>query len=111
MDLILNSLLERTTPWNTLAVWDLSKLAMTGFLMISDLGKSGGVEECAAIALLQKLFPESIAKLVKVDDFRWEENFQDPERQKWHEKKMKSKVERPAQQLQQLNLSGTVLHC
>lgn len=84
---------------------------MTGFLMISDLGMSGGVEECAAIALLQKLFPESVAKLVKVDDFSWEETFQDPERQKWHDEKMKSKVQRPAQQLQLMKLEGTVLHC
>jgi hypothetical protein len=101
----------RTTPWNTLCVWDLSKLSMTGFIMVSDFGNAGGVEECAAIALLQRLFPDSVAKLVKVNDFSWENSFQDPERQKWHEEKMKSKVERPAQQLELLKLSGSVLHC
>jgi hypothetical protein len=79
--------------------------------VISDLGKNGGVEECVTIALLQKLFPESITKLVKVDDISWEETFQDSERQKWHDEKIKSKVERPAHQLEVLNLSGTVLHC
>eukprot|EP00536_Pseudo-nitzschia_multiseries_P018347 jgi/Psemu1/328806/estExt_fgenesh1_pg.C_24120001 len=101
----------RTTPWNTLCVWDLDKLSMTGFSMISDLGKPGGVEECVAIALLQKLFPDSEARLVKVDGVQWEEDFQDEERRKWHEEKMKSKVERPRHQLERLGLSGTVVHC
>ena len=101
----------RTTPWNTLCVWDLHKLSMTGFSIISDLGKSAGVEECAAIALLQNLFPEAEARLVNVDGTKWEEEFQDEERRKWHEEKMKSKVERPRRQLELLGLSGTVLHC
>ena len=61
----------RTTPWNTLAVWDLSKLSMTGFVLCSDLGPSAGVEECVAIAMIQKLFPASKAKLVKLDDVAW----------------------------------------
>lgn len=26
----------RTTPWNTLAMWNLPKLALTGFLLVSD---------------------------------------------------------------------------
>mmetsp|Transcript_13288 Transcript_13288/g.26684 ORF Transcript_13288/g.26684 Transcript_13288/m.26684 type:complete len:277 (+) Transcript_13288:127-957(+) len=101
----------RTTPWNTLCVWDLDKLSMTGFSMISDLGKSGGVEECVAIALLQRIFPESEARLVKVDGFEWEDAFQDEERRKWHDEKMRSKVERPRHQLELLQLSGTVVHC
>lgn len=101
----------RTTPWNTLCVWNLDKLSLTGFSMISDLGKSAGVEECVAIALLQKLFPESEARLVKVDGIEWEATFQDEERQKWHNEKMESKVERPKNQLQVLGLSGSVIHC
>lgn len=102
----------RTTPWNTLCIWDLDKLSMTGFCAISDLGKSAGVEECVAIALLQKLFPQSVAKLVRVSDLSWEETFQeDEERRKWHDEKMKSKIDRASQQLVALNLSGTVLHC
>lgn len=101
----------RTTPWNTLCVWNLDKLSMTGFSLISDLGKSAGVEECVAIAMLQKLFPESEARLVKVDGISWEATFQDEERQKWHDEKMKSKVERPKNQLELLGLSGTVIHC
>ncbi len=105
--------LNRTTPWNTLCVWDLHKLSLTGFSLISDLGKSAGVEECVAIALLQKIFPGSVAKLVKVNDFSWEDTFdEDEERRKWHEEKMKSKIERPARQLELLNLTtSTVLHC
>ncbi|KAG7351300.1 hypothetical protein IV203_010660 [Nitzschia inconspicua] len=106
------ALTGRTTPWNTLCVWDLGKLSLIGFAAISDLGPSAGVEECVAIALLQKLFPNSVAKLVQVSDISWQDSFQDDEeRRKWHEEKMKSKEERPAQQLDRLNLSGMVLHC
>jgi len=101
----------RTTPWNTLCVWNLDKLSLTGFSMVSDLGKSAGVEECVAIALLQRLFPRSEARLVKLDGFEWEETFQDEERQKWHDEKMKYKVERPKCQLALLGLSGSVIHC
>lgn len=102
----------RTAPWNTLSVWDLSKLSMVGFACISDIGKNAGIEECVAIAILQKLYPGSTACLVKVDDTRWDaESFQDDEeRKKWHEQKMKSKLDRAAWQLEQLNLSGTVIH-
>lgn len=105
----------RTTPWNTLAVWNLSKLKLTGFLMVSDtVGASSGVEECVAIAASQKLFSssQSRAKLVHLSDVSWEETFDDVERRKWHEQKMKSKVERPALQLKLMQLSGaTVEHC
>jgi hypothetical protein len=106
------SLTGRTTPWNTLCVWNLDKLSMVGFASISDLGASAGVEECVAIALLQKLFPHgSIAKLVKLEEVTWEERFDDDERRKWHDEKMKSKLERAARQMELLNISGTVLHC
>jgi hypothetical protein len=103
----------RTTPWNTLCVWDLDKLSLTGFSTVSDLGTSAGVEECVAIALLQKLFPKSEARLVKVDDIEWDEESlqEDEERYKWHQEKMKSKLERAGRQLELLTLSGTVVHC
>ena len=101
----------RTCPWNTLAVWDVRKLALTGFSLCSDIGDSAGVEECAAIALYQKLFPDTKAKLVQLADISWEESFDDDERRSWHERKMNSKVERAMQQLQALNLAGKVLHC
>eukprot|EP01135_Chromosphaera_perkinsii_P005049 Nk52_evm26s311 gene=Nk52_evmTU26s311 len=52
-----------TSPWNTCAFWDLETLSKTGFLKISDGiydGETGssidaGVEEVAAINVLQKL--------------------------------------------------------
>jgi pyrrolidone-carboxylate peptidase len=112
----------RTTPWNTLALWDLSKLSLTGFQLVSEGlrdystgstgGSMGGVEEVAVIALHQLLFPgESKAKLVPVDGIRWEQDFTDPARRQWHEQKMQSKVERPAYQLGLLRLrNGTVEH-
>ena len=102
----------RTTPWNTLCVWNLDKLSLMGFSTVSDLGTSAGVEECIAIALLQKIFPKSEARLVKVTDIEWEESFQqDEERRKWHDEKMRSKIERAEHQLKLLGLSGTVVHC
>ena len=104
----------RTCPWNTLAVWNLSKLKLTGFLMVSDtVGPCSGVEECVAVAVAQKLggAETSRAKLVRLPDVSWEETFEDEERRKWHEEKMKSKVERPAHQLDLLGISGVVEHC
>jgi hypothetical protein len=101
------------TPWNTVCVWNHEKLSLIGLTSISDLGKLAAVEECVAIPLLQKLFPKSVAKHIKVEDISWEEtlNFADEERQKWHVEKMKSKVGRPAHELNRLELSRTVLYC
>ena len=110
-----------TTPWNTLALWNVSKLALTGFPMVGegvhrseDNNKeciAGGVEEVSAIALLQKILPTSAgAKLTKVPGIIWENEFADEERRKWHESKMKSKRSRPAKHLDLLNLNGTVHH-
>ena len=104
----------RTTPWNTLAVWNVSKLILTGFLPISDVGSNAGVEECAAIALHQQLFPLAKAKLIKLKDVEWQDTFDgDDERRKWHEHKMQSKLERADAQLQLLQLvdKGKVEHC
>jgi hypothetical protein len=101
----------RTCPWNTLAVWNLKQLSLTGFPLCSDQGSAAGVEECVAIAMLQKLFPKSKAKLVKLKDIHWEETFEDDERRKWHEHKMASKRERAGQQMERLQLTGTVIHC
>jgi hypothetical protein len=104
----------RTCPWNTLAIWNVPKLCQTGFVMVSDLGSAGGVEECAAVALQQKLFSVSDrkAKLVQLKEiYTWQETFDDEERKKWHEQKMNSKLERANKQLVALQLSGSVLHC
>jgi hypothetical protein len=59
----------RTTPWNTLAIWKVSMLALTGFQVVSDgiltedaTEPSYGVEEVVAIALLQKVLGATKAK-------------------------------------------------
>jgi hypothetical protein len=110
----------RTTPWNTLALWDLKKLALTGFQSVSEGSHNScsetsmaGVEEVVAIAVLQKLLgPEHTkAKLVRIDGVEWDQHFDDPARQQWHERKMQSKTERAAQQLALTGLQGIVYHC
>jgi hypothetical protein len=129
----------RTTPWNTLAVWNLRQLALTGFIPVSegfltDAKKepSQGVEEVMAISLLQHIFgpTKAMAKLVQLatsndaasdtDDasngglLLWEEKFIDPQRQAWHDAKMKSKLERAARQVAlfpEEMTSAQVHHC
>ena len=115
------SLNGRTSPWNTLALWDLRKLALTGFLLVSDglltddaTDPSYGIEEVAATALLQNLLgpDETKSKLVKVPGIEWDVgNFDDPERAAWQAEKMKSKGSRAARQLELTGLSGFVYHC
>ncbi len=96
----------RTCPWNTLAMWDLNKLALIGFPLCADglhtledgTSVAGGIEEFATILLHQRVSPcgegNSKAKLVKVAGVAWEQTFDDNERRKWHENKMKSKKSR-----------------
>src|SRR6056297_385298 len=47
-----------TAPWNTCALWSVSKLSLTGFLAVSEGLASdkgmGGVEEVAVICLAQQ---------------------------------------------------------
>ena len=127
----------RTTPWNTLAVWNIAKLALTGFPLVGEgvhtqrhllQGKehekgddddddellAGGVEEVSAISLLQHILgrDQAKAKLVPLPDLEWSVDFDhDDERRAWHERKMKSKIERPAKHLQLLHLpEATVQH-
>ena len=104
----------RTCPWNTLAVWNLPKLALTGFPMVTEMPDCAGVEECVTIALQQKLFGDNQTKaiLVRVPDVDWEvdEYFQgDPQRKKWHDTKMKSKLDRAAKQMKMLSLEGGIV--
>ena len=110
----------RTSPWNTLSVWKLSKLALTGFQLVSDglltdddAEPSYGVEEVLAIAMLQKVLgtDQAKAKLIKLDDIEWDQVFEDEERRQWHEKKMNSKIERADRQLKLIGLTGMVHHC
>jgi hypothetical protein len=112
----------RTTPWNTLALWNLPKLALTGFLLVSEGlhldedGKegAGGVEEVCTIAMLQRILPSNsaLAKLVLIAGVQWGQDFGDDKgRKDWHEMKLRSKVTRAKRQLELMGLSGSVLHC
>jgi hypothetical protein len=110
----------RTTPWNTLAVWNVAKLSLTGFALVADglhLEKDGspgasGVEEVSTIAILQRILGEdhAKAKLVPLADVKWDTDFADDERRAWHERKMNSKTERASRHLELLSLSGMVHH-
>jgi hypothetical protein len=112
----------RTCPWNTLAVWNLTKLQHTAFSAVSDRPDCAGVEECVAIAVHQKLFcnakggknksnSNSKAILLRLPDVAWEQDFSDDvERRQWHDQKMKSKLDRAAKQMELLQLTGTVVH-
>jgi hypothetical protein len=105
----------RTSPWNTLALWNVSKLALTGFLAVSeglhDDPTMAGVEEVATISLLQKLFGAQCmkAKLMSIPSIQWDTvSFaHDPARQVWHEQKMQSKLQRAAQQVQLLAMQNS----
>lgn len=101
-------------PWNTLALWDLEKLALTGFLSVSSgnvNGVEGGIEELATISLLQKLKPSEMnAKLVSLPSLFWETSWTCRERERYHQRKMDSKDERAKVQLEKLNIEpGKVL--
>lgn len=106
-----------TTPWNTLALWDLTQLAKIGFPLIGDGLKIpasvAGVEEVSAIALYQRVFPNmSRAKVVCVPGVDWHvTTFDDDERRQWQQKKMASKLQRPATQMEHFGIpSGSVHH-
>lgn len=116
------ALTGRTTPWNTNALWNVPKLALTGFLLVSEGlhpgedGREGasGVEEVCTIATLQRILQpnNAQAKLISIPGATWEQDFEDDEkRREWHEKKMMSKFTRAKIQLDLLGLSGTVIHC
>jgi hypothetical protein len=70
------------------------------------------VEEVAAIALLQRLlgYEHAVAKVIRLPDVSWDQQFDDEERREWHERKMASKEERPARHLELTGLCGWVHH-
>ena len=94
------------SPWNTLAMWNLSKLAITGFLSVSDglyAHVLGGVEEVPVIALLQHIRGEEAkAKLILLNDalMHWTNTWDDASRVTWHKRKMNSKLERARGQME-----------
>ncbi len=65
------------------------------------------------IATLQHLLgpARAVAKVVRVPGLAWQTSFMDEERRKWHERKMASKVSRPAAQMALLGVpAGIVQH-
>eukprot|EP01084_Bolivina_argentea_P222988 377358_1 len=113
-------------PWNTLNIWNLKKLQPFGFSLVSDGiidDLIGGIEEVVTISIIQQIngFDINQCKLIKFvgngfdikNDLHWNTDFKnDIERVKYHETKMKSKVERAELQLKQMkNLKvGKVMH-
>lgn len=104
----------RTCPWNTFAIWNMKYLPIIGFPMISDgidNKNNGGVEEVAAVNMLQMIFSHLKVYLVKISEFEWKVDFIDEERQKYHQQKMNSKDERPNSQMEILQIpKGMVYH-
>ncbi|CAE6348809.1 unnamed protein product [Rhizoctonia solani] len=103
----------RTCPWNTLAVWNLNKLARTGFLLTSETNtppNSSAIEEAPTIALHQKLFPgQSRALLVRfAAEDGWGTVWADPARVEWHARKMASKDTSAAAHISNVGLSGSI---
>nr|VFJ92732.1 MAG: hypothetical protein BECKH772A_GA0070896_1004713 [Candidatus Kentron sp. H]VFJ93252.1 MAG: hypothetical protein BECKH772B_GA0070898_100414 [Candidatus Kentron sp. H]VFK00457.1 MAG: hypothetical protein BECKH772C_GA0070978_1004613 [Candidatus Kentron sp. H] len=103
-----------TSPWNTLALWDLRKLARTGFLTVSSGlldGIPGGVEEVVTISLLQHMDPDHcMAKIFKASRLHWAIDCVEPERERLHEAKMQSKYDRAEGQLRHLGIPrGSVI--
>ncbi|EEY57652.1 uncharacterized protein PITG_00214 [Phytophthora infestans T30-4] len=114
-----------TSPWNTLALWNLEQLTKVGFALMGDalrleadgIGSAAGIEEVATIAMYQQLYASgsspTTAKLVRVPSIAWQVNgLQDPKRLEWHKKKMESKQQRAAAQLAHFGgvASGCVYH-
>ncbi len=97
-----------TTPWNTLALWNIQKLGITGFLTISSGNIKdipGGVEEVVAISLLQHLQPtQMLAKLISLSSVHWDVSWECEHRTKYHESKMASKAQRAFAQLQMMQI-------
>ncbi|MBN3925421.1 hypothetical protein [Nostoc sp. NMS4] len=97
-----------TSPWNTLALWNLAKLNTTGFLGVSNgiiKGIPGGIEEVPTISLLQQLYPnETQAKLVSLSDLSWITIWKDKKRENYHKEKMLTKSSRAEAQLNCLKI-------
>jgi hypothetical protein len=101
------------TPWNTLALWDIEKLGLTGFLSISSGNLEdipGGIEEVVTISLLQKLKPYQMkAKVIDLSSVHWNTKWSSSERKEYHEKKMRTKSERAQIQLEKLGIEAGVV--
>jgi hypothetical protein len=106
-----NSILNGwNSPWNTLALWNIEKLGLTGFLSISSGNLEdipGGIEEVVTISLLQQLKPNIMkAKVIDLSSVHWNTKWSSVEREEYHQKKMKTKNERSQIQLQKLGIKA-----
>ncbi len=102
-----------TTPWNTLALWNLDKLHNTGFLEVSSElpnGTAVGMEEVPTISLLQHQSPENAkAKIVTLPEVKWNVTWNDDQRSRYHHQKMITKRERAEIQLKYLQVPRGVV--
>eukprot|EP00944_MAST-04C_sp_MAST-4C-sp1_P012335 g12335.t1 len=107
-----------TVPWNTCALWNVQKLAKTGFSMIGDgflENSEAGVEEVTTISILQAIHKpdEAKAKLIELNSVVWKTKFANNlKRQVAHKRKMDSKNTRAESQMRLLgNIKpGSVVH-
>jgi hypothetical protein len=102
-------------PWNTYALWKTRYLARFGFPLVGDYPydiTKAGVEELTAMALFQDIYPKTSCKLVdKVPNVSADKSTWDAQRHADNDKKMASKVTRPAEHLIELKMQGpTVIH-
>ena len=92
-------------PWNTLNVWNLSKLRPFGFQLVSDgivPSVNGAIEEVCTMAMIQCLKGknENVVKLISFSDCKeikspkWNIHFTDSKRIEYHKWKMSTKNER-----------------
>ena len=98
------------SPWNTLAIWNIEKLGLTGFLSISSGNLEdipGGIEEVVTISLLQQLKQgEMKAKVIDLQSVEWNTQWDSEQREEYHAKKMKTKNERSQVQLEKLGVKA-----
>lgn len=97
-----------TCPWNTAAMWNLDRLALTGFLNVSEHEDASGMEEVAVVAMHQRLWPHlSCTKLVALPNghIEWSSvtaKRDGQERVEYHRRKMASKRARSNVQIKKL---------
>lgn len=110
-----HSITGLTSPWNTIAMWDIRALARTGFLAVSDgiAGASGpAIEEVAVINLHQSIgHAPTRAILLQLPDIQWSANELTGDRLVKHRQKMATKDPRAEKQRQLLGVAqGKVEH-
>jgi hypothetical protein len=97
------------SPWNTLAVWNVALLGLTGFPSICDgYGPDvpAGMEEVITISLLQQLYgARARAYLLGVPGVSWRPVEACPARKLAHERKMTTKVARAEAQLARMGIA------